>query len=141
MYQKKVLENNLILFYETVPEDIVFLSVGFHIGALDDIKKGTAHFCEHMLYQSSSNRTSDQANEELELLGTKHNARTSYDCTIFDAVCQLKDIDQVAGIVFDRLLHPLFDLKEVEQERGVILQELQEDEDDISGKAQVLKQL
>lgn len=143
MYRQKKLSNNLILCYETVPNELVSLAIGFRVGSKDEVgetKHGIAHFLEHMTFKSTSHRTTEELTESIEFLGVENNAYTSFCNTVYFAEGRIKDFDTIADIMFDSLQNPIFKEDEIERERKVILQELRQSKDDVSSEAQSIKQ-
>ena len=87
-------------------------------------QNGIAHFLEHMAFKGTERRTSLQIAEAIEDVGGYINAYTSREVTAYYARVLKQDVGLALDVVSDILLNPLFDAREIEVERGVILQEI-----------------
>lgn len=87
-------------------------------------QNGIAHFLEHMAFKGTGRRTALQIAEEIEDVGGYINAYTSREMTAYYARVLKDDIPLGLDIIADILLNPVFDDREIEVERGVILQEI-----------------
>ncbi len=87
-------------------------------------QNGIAHFLEHMAFKGTKRRTALQIAEEIEDVGGYINAYTSRETTAYYARVLKDDIPLGLDIIADILLNPIFDDREIEVERGVILQEI-----------------
>jgi len=122
-----VLDNGLVvLTKEVYPSKVVFLSLWVKVGSTDetDEKAGISHFIEHMLFKNTKKRHVGQIAQEIHSLGGYLNGFTSFDCTAYWIVLPGKHFHKALEIQFDAVFNPLFDQKEVEKERKVILEEI-----------------
>ncbi len=87
-------------------------------------QNGIAHFLEHMAFKGTTRRTALQIAEEIEDVGGYINAYTSKEMTAYYARCLSGDVALALDVISDIVLHPIFDPKEIETERHVILQEI-----------------
>ncbi len=87
-------------------------------------QNGIAHFLEHMAFKGTTRRTALQIAEEIEDVGGYINAYTSRETTAFYARVLEADVPLALDVIADIVLNPVFDPKELEIERGVILQEI-----------------
>jgi len=87
---------------------------------------GAAHFLEHLAFKGTNRRTRVQLEEEVENMGAHLNAYTSREQTVYFARCFEQDIGHSMDILSDILLSSQLSSMAVEQERGVILREMQE---------------
>lgn len=87
-------------------------------------QNGIAHFLEHMAFKGTTTRTSLQIAEQIEDVGGYINAYTSREMTAYYARVLENDVPLAMDVISDILLNPIFDPKEIEVERGVILQEI-----------------
>ncbi|WP_435258432.1 M16 family metallopeptidase [Thioclava sp. FR2] len=87
-------------------------------------QNGIAHFLEHMAFKGTTRRTSLQIAEEIEDVGGYINAYTSKEMTAYYARCLSADVPLALDVIADIVLNPIFDQKEIETERHVILQEI-----------------
>ena len=87
-------------------------------------QNGIAHFLEHMAFKGTQRRTALQIAEEIEDVGGYINAYTSREVTAYYARVLKDDVALALDLIGDIVLNPIFDPREIEIERGVILQEI-----------------
>ncbi|WP_291729646.1 pitrilysin family protein [Leisingera sp. F5] len=87
-------------------------------------QNGIAHFLEHMAFKGTKTRSALQIAEEIEDVGGYINAYTSREVTAYYARVLKDDVPLAVDVIGDILLNPVFDAREIEVERGVILQEI-----------------
>jgi predicted Zn-dependent peptidase len=139
--QLTVLPNGLRVVTESLPFfDSVNTSVYIRAGSRDeaDDEHGVAHFLEHMAFKGTSKRTAYDISREIEELGSRINAFTSKNTTCFYVNSLGKHVRSSLDILSDVLLNSVFATKEIDVERGVILQEMamyNDDAWDVSNEA------
>nr|WP_281414379.1 pitrilysin family protein [Thalassovita aquimarina] len=87
-------------------------------------QNGIAHFLEHMAFKGTKTRTPLQIAEEIEDVGGYLNAYTSREVTAYYARVLQADVPLALDVLADIVLNPIFDEREIEVERSVILQEI-----------------
>ncbi len=87
-------------------------------------QNGIAHFLEHMAFKGTEKRTALQIAEAIEDVGGYINAYTSRETTAYYARVLEEDVPLAVDVIGDIVLKPIFDPKEIEVERHVILQEI-----------------
>jgi predicted Zn-dependent peptidase len=87
-------------------------------------QNGIAHFLEHMAFKGTKKRSSLRIAEEIEDVGGYINAYTSREMTAYFARVLSDDVALALDVIGDIVLNPVFDPKEIEVERHVILQEI-----------------
>ena len=87
-------------------------------------QNGIAHFLEHMAFKGTKRRSALQIAEEIEDVGGYINAYTSREVTAYYARVLEADVPLGLDVIADIVLNPVFDPKEIEVERHVILQEI-----------------
>lgn len=105
------------------------VSIGCFIGAgarhEPDVHAGAAHFIEHMCFKGSDRfPTARQISEAIEGVGGFLNASTSYESTVYWAKVATIHFDRALAVLADMLTSPAFDLRELEKERRVIIEEI-----------------
>ena len=86
---------------------------------------GISHFLEHMVFKGSRRRPSAKAiSEAVDSIGGEFNAATSKDWTNFYIKARSGAIETAFDVLSDMVLNPLLDSKEIERERGVIIEEI-----------------
>jgi predicted Zn-dependent peptidase len=121
------LSNGVPVIIDKTP-DLQTARVGFYfqVGARFENEKenGIAHFLEHMAFKGTKTRTARQINVELERLGAKPNAYTSYASTCFHVSGMAEDTPKFIEILNDIVQNSTLPKDELEVERGAILEEI-----------------
>tara|TARA_R110002124_G_scaffold1245_11_gene6910 strand:- start:3248 stop:4507 length:1260 start_codon:yes stop_codon:yes gene_type:complete len=100
----------------------IWVSAGGRHVAIE--QNGIAHFLEHMAFKGTAQRSALDIAEQIEDVGGYINAYTSREVTAFYARVLKDDVALAAELIADIVLNPTFDPREIEIERGVILQEI-----------------
>jgi predicted Zn-dependent peptidase len=123
----------------------VTLAVLVRAGAAYEKKSnnGISHFLEHMCFKGTPRRPLPiNISSEFETLGASYNAFTSRDLTGYWAKVASAHTEEIADLLSDMYLNPLFDKREMEREKGVIVEEINMYEDQPRSKvAQILERL
>ncbi|MGF1678252.1 MAG: M16 family metallopeptidase [Candidatus Methylacidiphilales bacterium] len=85
---------------------------------------GAAHFIEHMVFKGTPRRSAFEITESIESRGGDLNAFTSEEMTCYYARVEAERLRLVLDVLFDMLWKSVFAAKEIERERGVILEEM-----------------
>jgi len=86
---------------------------------------GISHFLEHLFFKGTKKRPSTlKLSKELDALGARYNAFTSEESTGFFIQAAGQKFQKSWEILSDMILNPLIPEREVERERGVILEEM-----------------
>jgi len=124
-YNKYNLKNGLT--YINIPKKNDLISVGFlvKVGSRDEDKKnnGISHFLEHMLFKGTKNRNTCELLNELDNLGTIYNALTTIDFTAYELHGDNEDKYKLIDIILDLYQGANLYQKDINKERGVILEE------------------
>lgn len=141
-FTKKTLKNGLRVI--TIPKKdslATTVLVLVEAGSKYETKKinGLSHFLEHMCFKGTKKRpTALDIAGELDGIGAEYNAFTSQEWTGYYAKAQAEHGDKVLDIISDMYLNPTFDIKEIEKEKGVVIEELNMYEDTPQRKVQDL---
>lgn len=87
-------------------------------------QNGIAHFLEHMAFKGTNTRNALEIAEAIEDVGGYINAYTSREMTAYYARVLGEDAQLALDVLSDIVLNPVFDPREIEVERHVILQEI-----------------
>ena len=132
MYKTHTLSNGLTIIGEEIPY-LKSITLGVWVNAGSRIENeelgGISHFIEHMLFKGTKNRTSKEIASTIDNLGGQINAFTSKECTCYYVKLLDEHIDIGIDILSDMFLNPLFDEKDLDKERQVIIEELKMYED------------
>ena len=131
-YQKTVLDNGIKVITEEIPY-LKSASIGIWVntGSRDEQpqENGISHFIEHLLFKGTERRTAFDIAKEIDSVGGTLNAFTGREYTCFYAKVIDKNLPLAIDLLSDIFLHSLIDVKDVEKERMVILQEIKMVED------------
>lgn len=126
-YFRKVLKNGMtVIFEQRKGCGVVSVAFATRYGSIDEApgEKGLAHFMEHLFYKGTSNRSAKQISEEIERKGGILNGFTSEQITAYWCKMPSEHIGVALDVLGDMVRNPLFDQKEIEKERNVILEEM-----------------
>ena len=91
---------------------------------------GLSHFLEHMCFKGTKKRPrSIDISSELDGIGAAYNAFTSMEYTGYFAKARPDNFDIILDVVSDIYLNQIFETKEIDKERGVIIEEINMYED------------
>ncbi|GFO70749.1 peptidase M16 [Geomonas limicola] len=90
---------------------------------------GASHFIEHLLFKGTKKRSSYQITTELDAIGAQPNACTSQEGVTYYLKALSSDLPQAFDVLSDMFLNSNFPEKEIEMERGVVLEEIKRAED------------
>lgn len=141
-YKKTVLENGLRVILVEKPGSLAStVLVLVEAGSEYETKEinGLSHFLEHMCFKGTAKRPkSIDISGTLDGIGAEYNAFTSQEWTGYYAKAETKHLDLILDVVSDIYLNPKFDLKEIDKERGVIIEEINMYEDNPPRRVQEL---
>lgn len=124
----KNLSNGLkVLFVPLKETRAVTVSILVKTGADYETEKnnGISHFLEHMLFKGTKKRPNPkEISTILDGLGADYNASTSREYTNYYIKTDSQHLEVAIDMVSDIYLNSLLDKKELEKERGVILEEI-----------------
>lgn len=102
------------------------VGVWVKVGSMNEApeENGMSHFIEHMVFKGTQNRSARDIAEEMDMVGGQLNAFTSKECTCYYAKVTDDELKTAVDILADLALRPTFDEKELNKERGVVLEEI-----------------
>lgn len=131
-YKKTILHNGVTLITETMA-DVRSVAMGIVVGAGSGLEKdpvaGISHFIEHMAFKGTKKRSAFDIASQLDAVGGKMNASTGKELTTYYAVTLDKHMDIAVDVLSDIFLNSIYDRKEMELEKGVVLEEIKMYED------------
>tara|TARA_E500000178_G_C16958227_1_gene724743 strand:+ start:213 stop:1469 length:1257 start_codon:yes stop_codon:yes gene_type:complete len=92
-------------------------------------ENGISHLLEHMAFKGTERRSALQIAEEIEAVGGSINAYTSRENTAYYAKVLKEDIGLAVDIISDILQFSTMETDEVEREREVVIQEINQTKD------------
>ncbi|MEK7641926.1 MAG: pitrilysin family protein [Patescibacteria group bacterium] len=88
-------------------------------------KNGISHFLEHMIFKGTPKRPkASDISRELDSIGAQYNAFTGYEFTGYYAKAASRHLGALIDIISDMYKNPLFEQKEIDKEKGVIIEEI-----------------
>lgn len=93
-------------------------------------QSGISHFIEHMLFKGSKKRSAKAIVKAVERVGGIINASTGREVTYFYIRVSARRLDLALDVLTDLVFNPELDRIAVEREKGVILEEINMNEDD-----------
>ena len=126
--------NNFNMIYVNTKSNIFYSGINVNIGSVNENnnQSGIAHFFEHMIFKGTKSKNSSEILKNLDLLGTKYNASTSYENTEYYISGNVKDYKIILEILIDLFLNPEFPEKDIAKEINVVLEEFRMDYDNKS---------
>jgi predicted Zn-dependent peptidase len=121
------LDNGMRVLTDTMDSvETVSLGVWVDVGTRHEpaAVNGVAHLLEHMAFKGTERRSALDIAAEIEAVGGHLNAYTSREHTAYYAKVLKQDAALAVDILADILQNSVFDPKELERERTVILQEI-----------------
>jgi predicted Zn-dependent peptidase len=124
--KKYELNNGLKIIELNRDSDIVTIQISVGVGSNNESKKisGISHFVEHLVFEGTKTRTSEEIANTIESLGGDISAFTSNEITGFYIKIVKKHFDIALEILSDVLLNPTFNEQSLEKERKIILSEI-----------------
>jgi predicted Zn-dependent peptidase len=130
--QREVLPNGLTILTEQM-DHIRSVSMGIWVKSgsrhEDPNVNGISHFVEHMVFKGTTNRSAEDIARQVDSIGGNMDAFTGKETICFNIKVLDEHLPVAVDVLSDMVLHPVFDVKEITRERGVILEEIKMDED------------
>jgi len=101
----------------------IFIGVGSRYET--ELRAGTSHFIEHLCFKGTSKRpTSREISEAIEGVGGIINGGTDKELTLYWCKVAQPHFPLALDVLADMLLHSRFDPKDIENERKIIIDEI-----------------
>ncbi|MEK7549090.1 MAG: pitrilysin family protein [Patescibacteria group bacterium] len=132
-FNKITLDNGLRIITVPKPDSLTAtILILVEAGSKYETKEinGISHFLEHMCFKGTTKRPKTiDITSELDAIGANYNAFTGQEYTGYYAKAQPKHFDKILDLVSDIYLNSIFNAKEIDKERGVIIEEINMYED------------
>jgi predicted Zn-dependent peptidase len=132
MVHKHILENGVTVLIDEM-QDVRSFALGFFVraGSGEEApgKRGISHFLEHVLFKRTRRRSTVEIARAIDRLGGDVDAFTTKEYTGFYAHTLDSRFSEALDLLGDIVLAPAFDSDDIEVERGVILEEIGEAND------------
>lgn len=129
----KELSNGLRVVAEEMPAHFpCSISISILSGSRDeiDVPNGTAHFLEHIVFRRTKRLKSKQIAKEFEKYGAIANAFTTKEYTSYFATANSNNLKKVFNLLYEVVLDPEFNQKDIDKERKIIIDEIVSAEED-----------
>ncbi len=115
---------------------VVSVQMWVKTGSADERKaeEGISHFIEHLVFKGTKNFGVGEIARTVEASGGELNAWTSFDQTVFYVNISREFTETALDVISDMMGSPLFDAKEIDAEREVVLEEIKRTNDSPSRK-------
>ena len=126
-YNLHTLPNGIRIVHKQVNNTkIVHCGFVLDIGSRDELEsqQGIAHFWEHMAFKGTQKRKAFHILNRLDSVGGELNAYTTKEKVCFYASVLDKHLENAMELLTDITFHSIFPEKQIEKERGVILEEM-----------------
>ena len=98
--------------------------------SLEDVgKNGTAHFLEHMIFKGSNKIMPGEFDFKIESMGGLSNASTGYDDVHYHVLVPPNNFRESLALLTNIVLSPTFDPSEFLKEKGVVIDEIKQQND------------
>src|SRR6266704_5828335 len=132
---RTVLPGGLRVITESLPA-VRSAAVGIwaSVGSRDEDLEhaGATHYLEHLLFKGTRKRTALEISAAMDAVGGEMNAFTAKEYTCYYARVLDADLPLAIDVLSDMVTNSLIEPKDVDAERGVILEEIAMNEDDPS---------
>ncbi len=92
-------------------------------------KNGTAHFLEHMIFKGSNKIMPGEFDHKIESLGGLSNASTGYDDVHYHVLVPPRNFKESLALLTNIVIAPDFDPDEFIKEKGVVIDEIKQQND------------
>ena len=127
MYEKITLPNGVRIVHENIPH-VRSVAMGIWIATGSRYEparmSGASHFIEHMLFKGTDTRTAADLADIMDSIGGQVNAFTTKECTCFHGRVLDTHFDRLTDVLCDMFFNAKFDEEDVQNERGVIREEI-----------------
>ena len=132
MVTTKVLSNGIKVVVKRM-EGLLSVTMGILVGTgaayERDDEDGISHFIEHMQFKGTDTRTVFEISDAFDALGTQVNAFTGKDLTCYYAKATSDHARESFALLADLFLNAAFPEEEMVREKGVVVEEINMDED------------
>ncbi len=132
MIETKTLKNGVRVIVKRM-EGLLSVTMGVLVGTgaayETDAEDGISHFIEHMQFKGTPTRTAFEISDAFDALGAQVNAFTGKDMTCYYAKATTDHASEAFALLADLFLNATFPEDEMKREKGVVIEEINMDED------------
>jgi zinc protease len=129
---RHVLPNGVrVVIQEHRSSEVVALQLWVKAGVRDEVESelGLAHYLEHMLFKGTASRPKGFIDREVEGVGGRVNAGTSFDYTYYHVLLPARGVIAGIELLADISVNASLDAEALEGEKRVVLEEMRFGED------------
>ncbi len=123
----KIYPNGLKLIINKI-DGLLSVSCGVLVktGSANETEKnnGVSHFIEHNLFKGTKTRSAFNISDDIDSIGAQINAFTSKELTCYYTKSTSEHLEKTLEVLSDIFFNSIFDEKEMEKEKQVILEEI-----------------
>ena len=126
-YTLTTLGNGLRIASERLPDCLTSaFAIAVDVGARHEGpgEGGLSHLLEHMAFKGTASKNARAIAEDFDRMGGNVNAYTSHEHTVYYAKVLREYADEALALLCDIVANSVFDARELERERDVVLQEI-----------------
>ena len=127
-----ILQNGIpVIIQEHRAAEVAALQLWVRAGARDEASDelGLAHYLEHMLFKGTATRPPGFVEREVEAVGGRINAGTSWDYTFYHTVVPARNMTGAIEMLADVAVNASLEASLLEAEKQVVLEEMRLNED------------
>lgn len=130
-YQTHILPNGLRIIHKPDNSNVSYCGFFINAGTRDENpdEYGMAHFVEHMLFKGTKKRKYHHIINRMEHVGGELNAYTNKEETVIYTAFLELHFERAFELLTDLVFHSQFPQKEIEKEKGVVIDEIHSYED------------
>ena len=126
IYQYHTLSNGLRIVFRPTNSVVAYSGVYINVGSRDEQseEEGAAHFIEHSIFKGTEHRKAYHILNRIDGVGGELNAFTTKEETCIYASSLSEHIERCIELFSDVLFHSVFPLHEIENEKDVVIEEI-----------------
>jgi len=124
--QRTTLDNGFtVILKQDRSAPVASIQIWVKTGSANETEEeaGITHLIEHMIFKGTSSKSTGEIARAIEAAGGHINAYTSLDRTVYYVEIPSARLDTGLDVLLDAVQHSLFDAKELEREKEVVLEE------------------
>lgn len=132
MRKYKLFDNGLRLIINKI-EGLTSVTVGVLVktGSVNETESenGISHFIEHVMFKGTKKRSAFEISDYIDRIGAQINAFTSKELTCYYTKSTGEHLEDSLEVLSDIFFDSVFDSRELEKEKGVVIEEINMSED------------
>lgn len=132
MVKQKTYPNGLRMIVKQL-DGVFSVSTGILVGAGSRYEtpqnNGISHFIEHMMFKGTERRNAFEISDAIDSIGGQINAFTTKENTCYYVKSTAEHTERAVEVLSDIFFNSVFDERELEKEKGVVIEEINMNED------------